>query len=260
MKENILISIFVVTFLLVGSVPPTLAVKGPPGVAKGVHNLSISGPTVDFGFGPEPTPYLSDNETEICIFCHTPHGGTLIAPLWNHSLASSTFNHYNTVVLTTEMAPAIADNRALGTETLVCMGCHDGTVSVYTLHNLNNTTGQPINALTWTSDTKIPALVQTRIGGSAGGDLSDDHPVSFSYDDLKATATYTSGGPKEASLRPLVQAESLGVKFFGATNRVECTTCHDPHVDYSATGNPLYTPFLITPNDGSKLCLACHNK
>jgi predicted CXXCH cytochrome family protein len=39
---------------------------------------------------------------------------------------------------------------------------------------------------------------------------------------------------------------------------MECSSCHDPHVDYVADAD--YTPFLIRPNDRSKLCLTCHIK
>jgi hypothetical protein len=62
----------------------------------------------------------------------------------------------------------------------------------------------------------------------------------------------------EVKLHTVAAAQAAGVRFFGATNFVECSTCHDPHVDYFTA--PDYTPFLITPNTGSNLCLACHIK
>jgi hypothetical protein len=61
-------------------------------------------------------------------------------------------------------------------------------------------------------------------------------------------------------LDTVANAQADGVRFFGATNYIECSTCHDPHVNYSASGDPAYTPFLITPNTNSNLCLACHIK
>ena len=44
--------------------------KGPQGVAMGSHNLSTSG-----GLNGSAT------EDEICVFCHTPHGGSTDGPL-----------------------------------------------------------------------------------------------------------------------------------------------------------------------------------
>ena len=46
--------------------------SGPSKVSVGSHNLSTSGPS--------PFGYNTD-EDQICVFCHTPHGGTLDGPL-----------------------------------------------------------------------------------------------------------------------------------------------------------------------------------
>ncbi len=48
------------------------------GVADTVHNLSVTGP----GAIKSPT------ETQICVFCHSPHNANPNAPLWNHSLSA----------------------------------------------------------------------------------------------------------------------------------------------------------------------------
>jgi hypothetical protein len=153
---------------------------------------------------------------------------------------------------------------------MLCMACHDGSISVFHLIN-QSSLGQP-ESVDWPGLTDVPimplpgGLPGAMIGGSAAkpggfGDLSDDHPISFSYTAVLSGGGYAAGEAKDGQLRPYDQAEVYlgeGVRFFGADKRVECSSCHDPHVDYET--DQRYRPFLIRPNDGSKLCLACHNK
>ncbi len=73
MKKLTLIS--AATLLLVSS---AWAVKGPQGIEYTPHNFSSTG---DFLFA----AYASFNEDEICVFCHTPHGGQVDSPLWNRN-------------------------------------------------------------------------------------------------------------------------------------------------------------------------------
>ena len=42
----------------------------------------------------------------------------------------------------------------------------------------------------------------------------------------------------------------------GVGPSVECASCHDPHVEETATRKT----FLRIANTGSALCLTCHNK
>lgn len=229
--------------------------KGPADVSNTIHNLSTTAPYIY---------YRSANETQICIFCHTPHGGVLDGPLWNRSLTTGTWTHYNSASLSS----AITDvNRPLSDESMLCMACHDGSISVF--HVINQSSiGQPTSAFyVGSDDVKIVGLFDGNVGARIGatpsntgatGDLSDDHPISFSYTAVLAGGEYGTGGAKENQLHSVVDAETADVRFFGSDKRVECSSCHDPHVDYE--NNPEYTPFLIRPNSGSGLCLACHNK
>ncbi len=250
-------------FILLLFQAPAFAVMGPQGVSKTAHNLSSQdGGTLDY--------YVSDNEDEICIFCHTPHGGSLDGPLWNRSSpGNTTFTHYTTTTLDSISAGA---TRILSDESLICMSCHDGAMAINHVLNPSNRTGtQP--TIGGSNDVQIVTIAGT-IGGVIGKsladetsstDLTDDHPISFSYDD--ALAYYTTNG-KGTQLHDVAAATGSGVRFYGSKNRVECGSCHDPHVNYDSgipdgndpTADEAYRPFLITPNDGSKLCLACHNK
>ena len=243
--------------------------KGTANVKNTIHNLSSS------QTNPLYSMYQSD-ESEICIFCHTPHGGVLTGPLWNRSLATGPWTHYNSATLSTYMQ-GLSATRAVNDESLLCMACHDGSISVMHLLNPSNTLGRnPESQFTFNDDVKIVPLFDgspgAKIGGVRGnagafGDLTDDHPISFSYDQVLGSTEYLAGGAKENQLRivgtTVNPASALGwqgegVRFFGTDNRVECSSCHDPHVDYVTDAT--YTPFLIRPNSGSNLCLSCHNK
>lgn len=250
---------------------PVLA-KGTAGVANTIHNLSTSSPYVF---------YQSNNEDEVCVFCHTPHGGLLTGPLWNHSLPSAaSFTHYNSATLSNYLK-GLSVSRNINDESLLCMACHDGSVAVDHLINYTNDVAN-ITFSGFTLDNleivdmfgvpgpRIGGFNDTGLTGSTGR-LDDDHPISFSYSDVLADPVYAVGGSKDGQLRPIGDTgtptsalgwNGEGVRFFGADNRVECSSCHDPHVNYEAFsgGNEDYRPFLIRPNSGSDLCLACHNK
>ncbi len=58
--------------------------------------------------------------TEVCVFCHTPHGAASMGPLWNKVAPTGPFTPY--------AIPTI-DNLAVaatGSTSAMCLGCHDG--------------------------------------------------------------------------------------------------------------------------------------
>lgn len=253
--------------------PPAFA-KGPPGIQHTVHNLSATG---YFQY--------ATNEDEICIFCHTPHGGTLDGPLWNRTLPGAAgWTHYTSATVSSYLAGANT-TRDVNPESLLCLSCHDGALATNRVLNPSNDIGQPtVGGLT-----DVPIIFQPpgsfRIIGdvydASGGlgetsNLTDDHPVSFSYYDVELEKS----GAGNFGLRPPTAAELTTAaerpRFFGdgavaGGMRVECSSCHDPHVDYGdfyvgtspgigVANYTKYAPFLIMSNSGSALCLACHDK
>ncbi|NIV74147.1 MAG: hypothetical protein GWN37_04760, partial [Gammaproteobacteria bacterium] len=50
------------------------------------HNLSVTG----------PGPVRAVSETQICVFCHTPHAAENVpsGPLWNRALSGETYTPY----------------------------------------------------------------------------------------------------------------------------------------------------------------------
>lgn len=244
-------------FLVLISLAGFAWAKAPVGVSKGVHNLSYSS-SEPFG----RTQYIS-NVDEVCVFCHTPHGGSLDGPLWNRNDATpAAWSHYTTATLT---ALGVSSSRAPNNESMLCLSCHDGSVGVFRVINIpNNAPTDPIVSRYGSDSTVeiagLDGMAGARIGGApfqgdGGGEgkLNDDHPISFSYNAVYGV--YNAAG--RTDLRLAADAVARGVQFFGATNNLECSSCHDPHADVTVPG---YDTFLITSNSGSKLCLACHVK
>jgi hypothetical protein len=103
-----------------------LAFSGPAsaGIADTKHNLGS-------GAGPAGRNQTSDT-AEICVFCHTPHGGSTDAPvpLWNKRLGANgvpagggTYITYDTLQ-TPSLDGTVA---AVGSVSMACLSCHDGT-------------------------------------------------------------------------------------------------------------------------------------
>ena len=165
---------------------------------------------------------------EICIVCHTPHNADMTvatAPLWNHEV--TVFTPY--VLYSSSTLNAVVGQP--GDESKLCLSCHDGTVA---LENFGGATGGT-NFVTGT------ALV--------GTDISDDHPISFTYD---AALTTADGGLHN----PVTTNSGLGGTItvdMLFSNRLECASCHDVHDD-------AFGMFLRIDNAASALCLTCHNK
>lgn len=159
---------------------------------------------------------------EICIVCHTPHNadGTVSgAPLWNHEVTTAAFTIYSSPTLTT---PDIGQPDGASK---LCLSCHDGTVAI---DSFGGATGADFMT-----------------GGAlVGTDLSNDHPISFTYtqDGGLFDPTTTNSG-----LGGTIDVDML---FAG---KVECASCHDVHDNAIA-------PFLRLDNAASALCLTCHDK
>ncbi len=238
-------------------------VRGPSKVSVGFHNLSSTA----------PGGYYATDEDSICVFCHTPHGGTLDGPLWNRGDATSAaWKHYNSATLSTSLK-GLSASRPPNPVSMLCLSCHDGSLALNHVINEPNDRTAPIKDSFGGADMKMvvmfgqnPSIIgSTALDEAATGDFTDDHPFSFSYDSVLASTEYQSGNAKYNSLKLPGTAVGQGVRFFAGptgTNNVECSSCHDPHVNYNDLlgGNSAYAPFLITPNTGSALCLACHTK
>lgn len=175
------------------------------------HNLSASG----------PGPVRAVSEDRICVFCHTPHGASGEAPLWNRRQSTATYIPYNSPTLKSQPGQPTGASK-------LCLSCHDGTVAL----------GDVISAKSGSINMTRPMRQR---GGLIGTDLRDDHPISFNY----FSALSKAGG----SLTP-PSAWDDRMKL-DKNSELQCTTCHNPHDDQ-------WGRFLVMDNQGARMCQECH--
>lgn len=229
----------VLTVLLAsfGSAPALAAVAGS------AHDLSITG-TGASGF-------KSSDQTEICIFCHTPHSALKNAdiPLWNKTLsAATTYGSYTSPTFQggTNGITTGATEATAGVSNL-CLSCHDGTVAFNSLANPSNARPDSTFAAGKT------LMTGTALLGAGATALANDHPVNFTYDATLATADGSLTTPSGSGLNTVTNAYGT-VQLY--SNKVQCASCHDPHTSADPTGKA----FLRVSMDASKLCRVCHTK
>lgn len=169
---------------------------------------------------------------EICVACHAPHNNVEVvdAPLWNHEVSDAVYELYTSPTFTAE------DITQPGGVSKLCLSCHDGTVAV---DSFGGSTGSH--------------NVGERV--NLGTDLSNDHPISFTYDTALVSEdgglwdpTTTTSGVGGVESSGTIEADML---FAG---RMECASCHDVHNKFDIDG------LLKVSNSGSTLCLTCHDK
>jgi len=177
------------------------------------HNLSVSGPGT----------VKASSETEICLFCHTPHNSRPNAPLWNRNDPGSTYTLYTSSTL--QALPGQPDGASI-----LCLSCHDGTVA------LGSVISRP-STINFTTGNNIPAGVS-----NLTTNLRNDHPVSFLYNAALAAA---DGQLRDPSTVPPPVALKNG--------KLQCTSCHDPHKN-------IYSDFLLATTQNSNLCNSCHQR
>lgn len=155
-------------------------------IANTRHNLGST--------GGGPNSAAAADTAEICIFCHTPHGGDTGAPvpLWNKTLSTATFTTYDQLGTST-LDAAVG---TVGSVSLACLTCHDGTQAIDNIINAPGSGGYDATgggatglAWSWTTDGSLDtngAFTGSVDGGGAniwqiGTDLTNDHPVSMQY-------------------------------------------------------------------------------
>jgi predicted CXXCH cytochrome family protein len=192
-------------------------------VLTGGTKQSVIGSKHDLGT--TGTGSVTSGVSNACIFCHAPHNVMPeLKPLWNHQLSSQTYTTY-----TSSSYDAGSQTPSAGSSKL-CLSCHDGTVAV----------GLTIsNGLIATSGTMSARSI-------LGTNLSDGHPVGM---------TPVNDGQLAGSLfNNPATTKDPEVKL--ASGKVECVTCHDPHMP---NNDPVVQMFLARSNSSGTLCLACHD-
>ena len=217
---------FLILLALVRSVSPAQTSPGFSKMTNTKHNLSIFG----------PGPIKSSTETNLCVFCHTPHvpTGYSADQLWNHQLTAATYELYSSDYLTNlNYAPPNQPNP----RSKLCLSCHDGTIALGAVYNNGG------GSMTIQMDNAVTAM-PSNAPGNLGTSLANDHPVGFMYDNGRDPELVGRQWPWNT---PVKLDPDL------ASGTIECQTCHDPHDDTNV-------PFLRVSNTNAALCTSCHNK
>ena len=233
-------------------------VASTPAVNAGgwVSNGSIVGTPHDLS-GSISGAIGSDDNGEICVYCHTPHGansGFDGAPLWNKSNITTTgFTMYGATAVNT------AGTTIAGTDTeqspaspsLACLSCHDGVSAV---DSIVNAPGSGLGNLA-ASSTLLITDYAGNDNANIGVNLANDHPVSIALTPGKASLRDLN-----STLTNFVGAATVGDLLRGTLGLVECGSCHDPHNGYALDQLGAQVNYLRASNVGSALCLGCHDK
>lgn len=214
------------------------------GVVGSLHDMNmISGTT-------------PEEQRRVCAYCHTPHHALAdptgdLQPLWSHQYTAylTNFIPYRSPTLQAQIIdPLLGPSR-------LCMSCHDGVVAV------DQHYGMPGLKVGLGGDGWGGRDIGLASGGNA--DLSNDHPIGFSYRDafdndvgaglFPVTRAFIDNGnnPDLTIEDVLLEGEYL-----------TCASCHDVHNRDNASHAkaPDRNYFLYGPQDDSSLCLTCHDK
>jgi predicted CXXCH cytochrome family protein len=244
MMKKIFILLLVIAFMVA-------ATAAFATIANTKHNLTSTGGQITRN---------SDGTATLCGFCHIPHWAntaTAGLPLWGrNNPATTNYRVYGSLVVggfgTTLSGTTV---NMPGSLSLVCLSCHDGTISIGTVQKITTqgtfTTNYPmqgnVTATGIFDPTKFTTAYNPVVG--AGQDLRNDHPVGLVYRGTLATASGLTN-----SIDALNNIVGTFPIYGGAvgTGRLECASCHEPHLEGSAG----QTKFLRTLN--ATLCQACH--
>lgn len=239
------------------------------GINYSVHDLRREN-SFQIGYKAIPDDYLD----RLCIFCHAPHhayrlnGSTTgtgpvapddytYLPLWNHVTTNEVFQEYyngpDEPVSGMKRSQAIDYFDRIGSVSLLCLSCHDGTVAV---NAYGNAPQDPRSISRGGSRMGL----QYRIGGD--GNLTNHHPIGFSYAaaagiDLEilplAQALYEHDIDTAIGATPSVSVTKVSDVLPGG--KMECNSCHAVH-NKGNTGEKL----LYVSDQNSNLCFTCHDK
>ncbi len=248
------------------------------GIASTKHNLSTSG---------TGSNHLTTGTDQICVFCHTPHGSDTSAPvpLWNRVLPNGgSFTTYASL----NSSSIDGQILAVGSVSLACLSCHDGTQAMDVMLNKPGSGGYNSAGSADASNVWAGSATMTGVA-NLGTDMKNDHPIGIEY--CGGGLTFTGAGAVQGSCNDSdfvgpsaagvvgAQVNGLNIMYInrngnvgrqkddiplftrsftnGATGSVECASCHDPHVASKGSDN---INFMRVTTAGSQICLACHVK
>jgi predicted CXXCH cytochrome family protein len=299
------------------SLTPATQPGGAVAVATVPGTTPMAGPSTTTGFTADPfTPGTSIKQTkhnlgrtntagsnffdgtdEICVFCHTPHGGageTSAAPLWNRQISGATYQTYTQTGSSTLEGTV----QPVGSVSLACLSCHDGTQAMNANYN-GPGAGAGSGYLASAAGGFNPASAPTLMNGTwsvmgqlnnpaevayIGTDLRNDHPIGIAFcgGGLSGAGTTVSGTCANDGFNSTkVNTKTMnGIQVFwvetGTTPTVRNkedlrlypdnrtgTITSAPNVECASCHDPhtaANPTFLRVSNSASGVCLTCHNK
>jgi len=219
MNRRIVGMLAVVGLLWLASVASAFAQSSS--ISGSRHDLSING----------QGPVKATTQSDMCVFCHAPHGASPAVPLWNRKLSDSQYTPYPQRPSSTYIQ---TNPQTVSQRSKLCLSCHDGTVAPI---------GQTVN--NGVIETSGAMLSAELIGQNST--LSTDHPFGFqmpAIDDGEIRLTLTAPQPNTAD---------PAVKLYN--NTIECVTCHEPH----DPGRDTAFEFMVRSNNNGAICVACHD-
>jgi len=250
----------VLAVLLMATAPLAFAgsISGSPHDLSGMNTTGVVG---------------TDDNGELCVYCHTPHAANVAfdgAPLWNKSAtAGLDYMMYGATVVNTAGSTIAGTSTAAtpASPSLACLSCHDGISAIDSIVNApgsgmgglsaGNAANNIVDALTPAYGGNIGGTANTATVGTTVN-LANDHPVSIPYTvgaaGLRATNTVLDTITTNAWVGATTISDLL------RNGNVECGSCHDPHNGGLTQGTDTEVNFLRHSNQGSELCIGCHNK
>jgi predicted CXXCH cytochrome family protein len=220
------------------------------------------------------------SDQEICKPCHTPHNAVdtnLTGRLWAHTLSTATYVYHGGNVAGSDGStrPDAGTGSAAQTDmdvaTRLCLSCHDGTVA---LDSFMGKAGVSDGKFIGDAGGQHGAITANLGNGKVANDLTNDHPVGYKavYDEnsgqnaqgtghyrYKPRAGVVAAGLRFATSNTAVSAgvvdRTTGAAVTGNLPSISCVTCHDVH-----NGAGHEDGLLRMSNQGSSMCLTCHDK
>ena len=215
------------------------------------------------------------SDQEICKPCHTPHNAldtNLTGRLWAHTLSTATYVYHGGGTSADGSTRPDGGTGSAGQSDFdiasrLCLSCHDGTVALDSFMGKEGVSdGKFIG-----SDADHGAATANLGSGAVANDLTNDHPVGFKalykeyqqhggHYSYKPAASVDTAGLKLVTSPTAVPAGTLDQNGNPVTYTnvpsISCVTCHNVH-----NGGPTGEEGLLRiTNQGSNLCLTCHDK
>lgn len=199
---------------------------------------------------------------EICVFCHTPAIGAdgavrQRAPTWQASISKDfVFTIYD------DIGRLGLDKPSIGSQSIACLSCHDANQALAVSRtSADHPFGVPYRG----------SIKGRRLPGDEGSGRTDGTAVSphrharylVALDDFRDVSrgvienrtvwwVSSSGVTARRNRNDLPLYSRIDHESGEELPHIECSSCHDPHSPNAQ--------FLRVRNDGSALCLTCHNK